>query len=417
MPQPGKHLEAVPGIRGIRPTVGGRRSSLPLLTLMAGFGLFGLLGALGTATLAQHTRAPGADREQLFRAADEAQQRGDAALAVSKYQDLLQLYPDMPAAHANLGVLLTSLGRYDEAIKQYQLALAKAPRDPTLRFDLGLAYYRKGDYAGAEAELASLHQEDPGDLRVSTLLGNSEVQLGSIDQAIALLDPLEKANPDNLELEWALGMALIRSGKMREGLERVQKVADQGHDAETYQLAANLYLRLSDFDEARDDAQTAIRLNPQMPKAHVVLGMVDDYVGDEKGAQEEFERALHIDPKDVLARVELGLVLCNQRKLDDARRELDRALTEDPHSYYALYLLGRVERAQGNLKAAVKDFESAEREQPQWLQPHIELTALYYLMKRPDDGAREKKIVDQLQDEERQRHADTRVILPQVPSQ
>ena len=385
------------------------RSPLARLSML----LTWFVSSLATAA----TPAQSPDMKQLFQDAYAAQQRGDAALAVGKYQELLRLQPDMIAAHANLGVVLVSLGRYDEAITQYNIALAEAPGDPALRLDLGLAYYKKGDFAGAAAQFASLHKEDPGNVRFAALLGNCEVRLGLIGEAIALLEPLEKANSDNLDLEWALGSALISTGQTREGLVRVQKVADQGHNAEAYQIAANLYLGLTYFDKARRDAEAVVRLNPHMAKAYVVLGMVDDYSGDEKSAEEEFKKALEVDPNDIQAQVELGSVYCNERKLDAARQQLDRALAQDPKSYSALYLLGRVERAQGNLQAAVKDLESAERENPQWLLPHVELTALYYLLKRPDDGAREKRIVDQLDAEERERHSDTRVILPTVPSQ
>jgi len=415
MLRPRKQPEAVFGIcRNVRSGRGRHRFSSSLLSLIAGFGL---LPAFCIVILAQSTGAQNADPQQLFQEAYDAQQRGDGALAVRKYQELIRVHPEVVAAHANLGVVLVSLGRYDEAITQYHFALAEVPGDPALRLNLGLAYYKKGDFAGAAAQFASLHKDDPGNLRVATLLGNCEVPLGLDAEAIALLSPFETANPDDLDLEWALGTALIRSGQTREGLERIQKVADQGHNPEAYQLAANLYLGLTYFDKARRDAEEVIRLNPQMPKAYVVLGMVDDYGGDEKGAEEEFEKALQVDPNDVQARVELGSVFCNERKLDAARQQLDRALAQDPKSYSAMYLLGRVERAQGNLPAAVKDFESAERESPEWLLPHIELTALYYRLKRPADGAREKRIVDQLGAEERQRHEKTHIILPQVPSQ
>jgi hypothetical protein len=38
-------------------------------------------------------------------------------------------------------------------------------------------------------------------------------------------------------------------------------------------------------------------------------------------------------------------------------------------------------------------------------------------LKRPADGAREKKIVDQLRAEERQRHTKQQLISPHVPPQ
>jgi tetratricopeptide (TPR) repeat protein len=366
-------------------------------------------------TLAHAASAQAPDPEQLFREAYEAQQRGDAALAVSKYQQLVKLHPDVVAAHANLGVVLVSLGRYDEAITQYHFALAQAPGDPALRLDLGLAYYKKGDFAGAAAQFAALHKDDPANVRVATLLGNCQAQLGLVGQAIALLEPLEKANPDNLDLAWALGLALIGSGETREGLERVQKVADQRQSVEAYQLGANLSLGLTYFDQARRDAEAVIRLNPRLPKAYVVLGLVDDYGGNEERAEEEFKKALELDPRELQARVQLGSVYCNQRKMNAAREQLNRALQQNPNSYVASYLLGKVEGAEGNLPAALKDLQTAEQGEPEWLAPHIELVSLYYRLKRPADGAREKEIVDRLRDQEQQRRAGTRIIWPTVP--
>src|SRR6267154_2041087 len=73
------------------------------------------------------------DPQQNFQDAAQAQQRGDLVLAVSKYQEVIRLDPNVVAAHANLGVVLVSLGRYDEAITQYHIALAEAqgrPRRP-----------------------------------------------------------------------------------------------------------------------------------------------------------------------------------------------------------------------------------------------------------------------------------------------
>lgn len=265
----------------------------------------------------------------LFQEAQQAQQRGDHELAVSKYQEVIRLDPNLVAAHANLGVVLVSLGRYDEAITQYHIALAEAPGNPQLRLNLGLGYYKKGDFAGAAAEFASLHKESPTDLRIATLLGNCLVQVGLFGQAIALLEPLEKDNPGNLDLQWALGNALVRNGEALEGLKRIQKVADQGNNVEAHQLAADLCLGLTLFDQATENAKAVIRLNPNLPKAYVVLAMIDDFAGNVRGAEENYRKALQIDPKDLQARIQLANAFLIERKLDEAREEIDRALAID----------------------------------------------------------------------------------------
>jgi len=45
---------------------------------------------------------------------------------------------------------------------------------------------------------------------------------------------------------------------------------------------------------------------------------------------------------------------------------------------------------------AVRNFEQVIAAEPDWLRPHIELAALYYRLNRPEDGLKERAIVDKL---------------------
>lgn len=352
--------------------------------------------------------------EQLFQEAKEAQQSGNKDLAAKKYQQLLEQHPELVAAHANLGVVLANLGRFDDAIREYEIALAEAPDSPPLRLDLGLAYYKKGDFAAAAAQFAALHKDQPGDVRIATLLGNCEIQLGLAGQALAILQPLENENSDNTDVEWAIGNAFLRAGEGTEALKRIQKVADQKPSPEAYQLAANLNLRLTFFDAARRDAQAVLGLNPNSPSAYMVIAMVDDYSGDAQKAASEYGKAVQLDPKNIQARVQLGAVLVRLRELEPAREQLNKALALDATLSSAWYQLGEVEKSEKHLEAALKDFERAEQEDPQWLAPHIELVALYYRLKRLEDGDREKAIVDQKRADEEKSRAATQVVSPQL---
>ncbi|PYY05166.1 MAG: hypothetical protein DMG69_27665 [Acidobacteria bacterium] len=355
--------------------------------------------------------------EELFNQAHQAQQSGKVELAIQKYKELIQIHPEVVAAHANLGVVLVSLGRYDEAITEYHVALTEAPGSAPLVLDLALAYYKKGDFAAAASHFAALHKENPADLRVGTLLGKCEIQLGLIGQALAVLEPLEKSNGDNLDLEWALGTAMLRSGENLEGVKRIQKVADQAQNADAYQLAANVYLGLTFFDNARRDAEAVLRLNPKSPKAHIVLGMIDDFAGNANSAAKEYEKALEIDPNDMQARIRLASALYSQRRLDAARQEATRVLNAVPDAYGALFIVAEVELAERKLQEAQKDFEKVTQESPDWIQPHVQLAALYYRLKRPADGDRERAIVDRLRDQEQKRREQAHVITPQVAPQ
>ena len=366
--------------------------------------------SLPCATLAQ-----GPDLAKLFQEASDAQQRGDAALAVRKYQELLRLRPDVVAVRENLGLALVSLGRFDEAIAQYRAALALTPSDHALRAKLAMAYYGKGDLAEAASELSTVLKDEPGNIEIATLLGNCYVRLGRPEQAISLLSPLDEAGRGDLPLQLTLGWALVRAGRSKEGMERIDKLAQQTQSAEAYKGAAEAQLNLEAFDNARRDVEEALRLNPHLPGLYTLSGLIAADLGDYQGAAAAFEKELEADPHNFQAQFQLGAVLYLQRKLDAARAHLERALEIRPGSPQALYELARVKLAQGQAEAAVKDLERVERADPKWLEPRVELAALYYRLKRPQDGAREKQIVDRLAEEARQLQAKPRSLSPRTP--
>jgi tetratricopeptide (TPR) repeat protein len=335
------------------------------------------------------------DPEQLFHDAVTAQQRGDDETAIRKYRQLLKIRPDVVEVRANLGAALAKEGRYDEAIQEYRAALAKNGANATLRFNLALAYYKKGALSDAAKEL-ELVRSEPVDPRVGTLLGDCYARLGQDGKAITLLSPVAATHPDDLGVAWILGSAMIRAGQTREGLALVERVARNGNSAEAYLLAGQTLLKMSEFERARDDADAALRLNPQLPHALTLRGTVLTYLGDNQGAIETLKKALETDPKDFDAQLALGSVLHTERDLAGAREHLQQALRLNPESNLALYEMARLERTEGKLDQSAKDFEKVIRDNPKWPQPHLELSALYFRLNRQTDGERERAEYERL---------------------
>jgi tetratricopeptide (TPR) repeat protein len=334
--------------------------------------------------------------DQLFREAVAAQQQGDDTTAIAKYQELVKLRPDVVEVRANLGAALTRQKRFDEAIDQYRAALAKNATNPALRFNLALAYYKKGALPAAVHELESLHTEQPAEVRIATLLADCYARLGQDARVIALLMPVEAANRQDPALEWMLGSALIRSGRLREGLERVAQVAARQNNAQAHLLAGQTALKLNEFERAREHADAAMRTDPNLPGLLTLRGMVLQYLGDNQGAVTALGKAIEASDSDFQAHLTLGAVLHTERDLAGARHHLEKALELNSASTLARYEIARLERTEGKLGAAVRDLEKVTKEDPDWAQPHIELSALYFRLNRAEDGAREKAIFDRL---------------------
>jgi tetratricopeptide (TPR) repeat protein len=179
-------------------------------------------------------------------------------------------------------------------------------------------------------------------------------------------------------------------------LARVEKVARRGSSAEAYLLAGQTLLKMDEFERARDDADAALRLNPRLPGALTLRGVTLQYLGDNPGAIAVLRKALEGDPNDFEAHLTLGAVLSAERELADARPHLERALQLNPGSNLARYTMARLERTEGKLDAAIRDFETVIKADPNWPQPHLELSALYFRISRQSDGERERATYDKL---------------------
>ena len=59
-----------------------------------------------------------------------------------------------------------------------------------------------------------------------------------------------------------------------------------------------------------------------------------------------------------------------------------------------------LDSTQGNYGSAVSQLESLTRENPQWLDPHVELAALYYKLGRKTDGERERSTINRIMQEQ-----------------
>ncbi len=346
--------------------------------------------------LAALASAQQAGPEELLKLAVHEQQSGNLAGAIRHYRQILQMRPGMMVAQVNLGAALSDTGQYDQAIALFIEALLSAPDKKPVRMNLALAYYRKGDFANVRAQLAEVHRLEPGDIKASRLLANVDLQAGRPQEALALLDPLAAANETDMDFQYLYGTSLIAAGRAAEGALRVEKVARTTNRGDAYLVAGSALFRLNQFEAARQDLESALRLDPKLPGLYTLLGLARDKTGDAQAAEPAFRKALQLNPDDFQANLTLGAILYKRRALGEARRLLDRALRLSPNDPTARYESGMLKIASGELDAAAEQLAPLTRENPGWIEPHIALATLYYRLHRPADGARERQAVERI---------------------
>jgi tetratricopeptide (TPR) repeat protein len=340
--------------------------------------------------------AQDATPDQLFQSGIEAQQHGDFSEAIRDYRKVLDLRPGDVQAKVNLGAALVHAGQFDEAIAIYRSALPSLKDKNPVLLNLALAYHKKGDFENAREQFEILRDARPDDVRIAILLGDSDLHVGKPDAAIQLLEPLANKNSQNMDFEYVWGSALIKSGRRREGVPHIEKVAQSGPSADAYLLAGATLLDLNEFERARKDLEEALRLSPSLPDIYALVGTARDKTGDVQNAETAFREALKRNPDDFQSNLYLGAILYKRREMEPAKTYLDRALQLKPADSMARYESAMLKSTSGDYAAAAQQLEQLVKDDPNWLEPHVELAALYYRLHRPDDGAKERQTVDRL---------------------
>jgi Flp pilus assembly protein TadD len=327
----------------------------------------------------------------------EEQQSGDFSAAIRDYRKVLELRPTEIEAKVNLGAALAHIGQFDEAITVYRSALPYLKDKNPVLLNLALAYYKKGDFEHAREQFEILHGAQPNSLQVVILLGDSDLRMGKSEAALTLLEPLESKYAQNMDFEYVLGSALIATkGKRREGVAQIERVAKTNSDTSAYMLAGATLLDLNEYEQARVDLEAALRLNPRLPKVYTLVGTARDKTGDVKNAEAAFREALKTNPDDFEANLYLGAILYKRRDTAEAKGYLDRALLLKSSDSMARYEAAMLKSTSGDYEAAAHELELLVKDDPDWLEPHVELATLYYRLHRPEDGAKERQIVDSL---------------------
>jgi len=358
-----------------------------------------LLFALALETALAQTSNPAApgEADDYLRKGIAAQEQGDLNSAIDDYRKALAIDPTLAEARANLGAALSAAGRFDDAIQEDKKVLASAPGNTGVRMNLGLAYYKKGDMENARAAFDAVHTALPQDVSAAVLLGYSDIKLGKSNEAAVMLTPLEHGRESNMDLEYVLAYALIESGEETTGLPRMEKVAKATRSADAYFIAGTARLRRREFHEARADLDAAIDLHGNFPGLYSMAGQARDALGDNEAAQPAFEQALKQDPKDFTANLYLGTMRLKQRDLDSARPMLELAIQLQPANRMARLQMAKLDAMTGEYTEAAATLEELEKADPNWLDPHIELAPIYYKLHRPEDGQRERDIVQQIE--------------------
>ena len=185
----------------------------------------------------------------------------------------LRKYPGDFVALANLGAVLQTLGRLDEAIAVQREAVAARPEHPAARNGLGAALLAAGRPDEARVEFERVLSSAPAYLDAAYNLGQVLVALGRPVEALPHLERAAAARPDDGGALSTLGAAYAMAGRAGEAARALER---------------SLQLRPDDFN------------------THFNLGLLLATQGQRQSAIEHLRAAVRLDPANEDARSALA---------------------------------------------------------------------------------------------------------------
>ncbi len=165
-------------------------------------------------------------------------------------------------------------------------------------------------------------------------LGLTLSEMGRAGEAVEILRPLVAADdPQTLN---AYALALSEAGRQREAIEVLQRVLKVDPDnPKTHEQLGLVELRLGHWEQARDRSRRALELNRRLPLAWNDLGVALYQLGQKGEALDAWQQAVDLKPDLWDALWNLGTKAAAHGRVDQARKALERFAAGAPPGRYA----------------------------------------------------------------------------------
>jgi tetratricopeptide (TPR) repeat protein len=287
---------------------------------------------------------------------------------ITIWEDCIKKSPQKARPYNNLGVALTDLGYYNDAIEQFHKALQIKPNYANALANLGLTLAKQGKVQEGIVQFFKALELEPKDYKTLGNLGVALLTQNRYEEAITYLSEALEISPHFAEAHNNLGVALQRQGRVKEAVDHFLFAIQL--DAEYAEAYNNLGVALSDqgqYQAAIEQFSAALKINPGYLKARqnkeyeTLSNLGVTLLRQERYAEaiKYLSEALEINPQFAKAHNNLGVALQRQGRFQEAMDHLRSALQLDPDYAEAYNNLGVTLAKQGRYDEAIAQFSAA----------------------------------------------------------
>lgn len=215
------------------------------------------------------------------------------ALARSRIEEAIRLFPDFAMAHETHGDLLVLQGRTDDALKSYEQALRLDPAQALLHDKIDRARKLQAEARNRASEHSRQRQENADDIeRALEFERNDDPR-----SAEMIYREILKKQPNHVEAARLLAGIAVANKHFREAEILLKRVV---RNAPAYTRAwvdlVNVQRELQLFSDAVASAEKVLILEPDKAESHMVYASAIGMLGNHEEAIAAYGKALQIDP-------------------------------------------------------------------------------------------------------------------------
>ncbi len=162
--------------------------------------------------------------DELAQKAYTATNAGDFITAESYWTQIIEQFPDNPAALSNRGNARVSQNKLEDAIRDYNKAVELAPSATDPYLNRGAALEGLGKWKDAIADYNHLLELDPKDAMAYNNRGNAEAGLGQWESAILDYRKAADTAPNFAFARANYAIALYQTGKTEEAIRNMRNI-------------------------------------------------------------------------------------------------------------------------------------------------------------------------------------------------
>jgi len=279
----------------------------------------------------------------------------------SKALEILQQIPEEQAPSEywdTLGKLHTLSGNLAHAEQAYRKYLERYPESVRTLHTLSAIALQRGEKSLAWEYIAKARRKAPNSPQILLDFAYISIAENLVGEAAAALQFLLLMQPDNTDAIFELGSAFIHFANFDNSRELFhQYVKLKPNDPMGHAMLGYVLYLSNQFDEARKRLNRALELDPKLTDAKFYLGMVDFSQAKDENAEKLFREVISQSGDHGRAYLNLGKLYLRKRRIEEAREVLEKAVRIMPADFEVHFQLSRVYAAAGEREKAMHSLQ------------------------------------------------------------